>query len=190
MKGSITHLQTVSRDTEWMKFYLAQKNTNGTFSKNITPLISLKINEVFNLYVRPHCLILLSPNQLSKLGNQKLIICSLTGALCCLGPPPYLWILSTISTWTCMIYHQFMEVRKTHWHEGFLLRVWQRGRKLDPSVVIPCSGWPAGIIGGAPCSPGLMKDIIFQTGIKEITVSLNFNNNSVVWDIIAAFFQN
>lgn len=88
-----------------------------------------------------------------------------------------------------MIYHQFMEVRKTHWHEGFLLRVWQRGRKLDPSVVIPCSGWPAGIIGGAPCSPGLMRDIIFQTGIKEITVSLNFNNNSVVWDIIATFFS-
>lgn len=71
-----------------------------------------------------------------------------------------------------------MEVRKTHEREGFPLRVWQHWHKLDPSVVIPCSGWSAGVIGGAPCSPELMKDIIFLTGIKEIAVSLDFNNNT------------
>lgn len=45
------------------------------------------------------------------------------------------------------------------------------------------------MIGGAPCSPELMKDMIFLTGIKEITVSLDFNNNNVIFVIIAKLFK-
>lgn len=45
---------------------------------------------------------------------------------------------------------------------------------MAASVVILCSGWSAGVIGGSSCSPELMKDIIFTLGIKEISVSFDF----------------
>lgn len=48
-----------------------------------------------------------------------------------------------------------------------------------------CSGCSAGVIGGAPCSPELMKDMIVSTGIKKITVSLDFINNNVILGIVA-----
>lgn len=55
-----------------------------------------------------------------------------------------------------------------------------------------CSGWSAGVIGGSPCSPELMKDIVFTLGIKEIIVSLHFNdnnNNNVIVKIMAKLLK-
>lgn len=68
---------------------------------------------------------------------------------------------------------------------SFPLQGWKDWHKLDAPVVILCSGWSAGVIGGAPCSPQLMKDMIFLTGIKEIAVSLDF-----IFDIMAKLFKN